>query len=161
MVKCKNLIIVLGTVLGSVVTACLVNCSRNKQLQTAQWNIDRFQAHYWLLNHWLEIKNEGKSVASYFEDMDCHHIAIYGMAELGNRLMEDLQGSSIQIDYGIDKDISCSIARIDEVYYPDDELPETEAIVVTPYPVFEDIKNMLEKKVKCPLISLEEIVWSV
>ena len=93
--------------------------------------------------------------------MGYRHIAVYGMAELGNRLMEDLEDSSVQIDYGIDRDISCSIARIDEVYYPEDELPETDVIVVTPYSMFEEIKELLEKKVKCPVISLEEVVWSV
>lgn len=148
-------------IVGCVVTGGLVNHYYKKQLQSSQWHIKRFQDHYWLLNHWLELKNEGKSTATYFEDMGYRHIAVYGMAELGNRLMEDLEDSSVQIDYGIDRDISCSIARIDEVYYPEDELPETDVIVVTPYSMFEEIKELLEKKVKCPVISLEEVVWSV
>ena len=93
--------------------------------------------------------------------MGYSHIAVYGMAELGNRLMEDLKGTPIQVDYGIDRDISCSIARIGEVYFPEDNLPEADVIVVTPYSSFEVIKKQLEEKVKCPIISLEEVVWSV
>lgn len=146
---------------GCVVAGSLVSHYSRKQLQTSQWHIKRFQDHYWLLNHWLELKNEGKSTASYFEEMGYCHIAVYGMAELGNRLMEDLEDSPVQMDYGIDRDISCSIARIDEVYYPEDDLPETDIIVVTPYSMFEEIKELLEKKVKCPVVSLEEVVWSV
>lgn len=144
-----------------ILTANFVKSYRRKQLQISQWNVERFQNHYWLLNHWLELKNEGKSVASYFEDMGYSHIAIYGMAELGNRLMEELESSTVQVDYGIDREIACSIARIDEVYYPEDVLPETDVIVVTPYSVFEEIKTLLEKRVKCPVISLEDVVWSV
>lgn len=159
--KYKNFITSTIGLFGCVMTGSLVHGYYKKQLQTSQWHIKRFQDHYWLLNHWLELKSEGKSTASYFEDMEYRHIAIYGMAELGNRLMEDLENSSIQVDYGIDRDISCSIARIDEVYYPEDELPETDAIVVTPYSMFEEIKEFLEKKVKCPIVSLEEVVWSV
>ena len=83
------------------------------------------------------------------------------MGDLGIRLAEDLEGGSVGVDYGIDRDISCSIARIEEVYTPEDELPDTDAIVVTPYAVFEEIKRNLEKKVNCPIISLEEVVWSV
>ena len=147
--------------LFNVLAVSLIKKIQKKKLQAVKWNIERFQDHYWLLNHWLELKNEGKSVASYFEDMVYKHIAVYGMAELGNRLMEDLEKSSIQIDYGIDRDISCSISRIDEVYYPDDELPETDAIIVTPYSMFDEIKELLERKVKCPIISLEEVIWSV
>lgn len=161
MEKYRNLLIVFGAMLGSMITAGLVSDYHKKQLQTSQWHVQRFQDHYWLLNHWLELKNEGKSTASYFEEMGYRHIAVYGMAELGNRLMEDLEDSPVQIDYGIDRDISCSIARIDEVYYPEDDLPETDVIVVTPYSMFEEIKELLEKKVRCPVVSLEEVVWSV
>lgn len=123
--------------------------------------IEVLSDHFQLLNHWLEIKNEGKSVVTYFEEMGYRHIAIYGMAELANRLSEELSESSIHIDYGIDRDICCSIARIDKVYFPDDNLPETDAIIVTPYSSFESIKTILEEKVNCPIISLEEVIWSI
>ena len=53
------------------------------------------------------------------------------------------------------------MTRIAEVYFPEDVLPPTDAIVVTPYSIFETIKPMLEKRVTCPIISLEDIVWSV
>lgn len=83
------------------------------------------------------------------------------MAELGNRLFEELSGSTVSVDYGIDKDVCCTIARIDAVYSPEDDLPEVDAIVVTPYSSFDSIKGTLEKKIKCPIISLEEIIWSI
>ncbi len=140
---------------------CLINHCRKKMLNTSIQRIETLQAHYDLLNHWLEIKNEGKSVASYFEDMGYCHIAIYGMAELGNRLIEDLESSSVCVDYGIDRDVCCSIAQIDKVYFPEDDLPRTDAIVVTPYSAFGTIKKQLEEKMNCPIISLEEVVWSV
>ena len=123
--------------------------------------IEVLSDHFQLLNHWLEIKNEGKSVVTYFEEMGYRHIAIYGMAELANRLSEELSESSIHIDYGIDRDICCSIARIDKVYFPDDNLPEIDAIIVTPYSSFESIKTILAEKVNCPIISLEEVIWSI
>ena len=97
----------------------------------------------------------------YFEDMGYHHIAIYGMAELANRLCEELEGSSVRVDYGIDRDIACTIGRMDTVYFPEDDLPETDVIVVTPYSSFDVIKGILEKKVNCPIVSLEDVVWSV
>lgn len=144
-----------------IATAYLTNYYRKKQVNRFQHRIETLQEHYDLLNHWLEIKNEGKSVATYFEDMGYKHIAVYGMAELGTRLMEDLEGSPIYVDYGIDRDICCSMGRIDKVYFPEDELPETDVIVVTPYSSFETIKKILEEKMNCPIISLEHVVWSV
>ena len=52
-------------------------------------------------------------------------------------------------------------ARIEDIYFPEDELPKVDAIVVTPYSAMESIKAMLKNKVDCPIISLEEVVWSV
>ncbi len=132
-----------------------------KRLDVLQQKADKLQDHYGLLNHWLEFKNEGKTAASYFEDMGYYHIAIYGMSDLANRLLEDLEGSAVCIDYGIDRDVSCSSARIAEVYSPEDELPGTDVIVITPYSAFGSIKTMLEKRMACPVVSLEEVVWSI
>ena len=137
------------------------NRKQQEKAEGLQNRINVLSDHFQLLNHWLEMKGEGKSTVSYFEEMGYHHIAIYGMADLAIRLSEDLEGSSVFIDYGIDQDISCSLSRIDEVYSPKDDLPETEVIVVTPYAVFDEIEKELEKKVHCPIISLEEVVWSI
>lgn len=53
---------------------------------------DRHVDNYDLLMHWLEVKNQGKSVADYFMEMGYHEVAVYGMAELANRLIEDVGG---------------------------------------------------------------------
>lgn len=148
------------TALGSF-TAYTIHKSKKQEVHGLKNRIEVLSDHFQLLNHWLELKSEGKSLSSYFEEMGYEHIAIYGMAELANRLSEELCGSPVCIDYGIDRDISCSLARIDQVYFPEDDLPETDAIVVTPYSSFETIKSILEAKVNCPIISLEEVVWSV
>ena len=123
---------------------------------------NKLSDNYQLLNHWLEVKNEGKSLAGYFLEMGYSRIAIYGMAELANRLTEDLAGSGVEIVYGIDRDAGCSISRIAEVYSPqEDGLPEVDAVIVTPYYALEAIKKDLSGKVACPVVSIEEVVWSV
>ncbi len=147
--------------LGGLTMLYFIKKNKKQKIDSLKQRIEVFFDHFQLLNHWLEVKNEGKSIATYFEKMGYYHIAIYGMAELANRLSEELSESSIHIDYGIDRDICCSIARIDKVYFPDDNLPETDAIIVTPYSSFESIKTILEEKVNCPIISLEEVIWSI
>lgn len=147
--------------IGSLTTIYFVKKYQSQKIDSLKQRIEVLSDHFQLLNHWLEIKNEGKSIATYFEEMGYRHIAIYGMAELANRLSEELSESSVHIDYGIDRDICCSIARIDKVYFPDDNLPETDAIIVTPYSSFESIKAILAEKVNCPIISLEEVIWSI
>lgn len=146
---------------GTLLYFYVMKYCKEKEIEKKKNRIEVLSDHFQLLNHWLEIKNEGKSVETYFARKGYEHIAIYGMAELANRLSEELSESSVNIDYGIDKDICCSISRIDKVYYPEDNLPETDAIIVTPYSSFESIKNILKEKVTCPIISLEEIIWSI
>mgnify|MGYP001056797817 CR=1 FL=1 len=159
--KMKRSLGMVITFLVGFLSVYLIRKNVNKKIDALKNRIGVLSDHFQLLNHWLEIKNEGKSIVSYFEKMGYQHIAIYGMAELANRISEELSGSAICIDYGIDRDICCSIARIDKIYYPEDSLPETDTIVVTPYSSFETIKTILEKKVNCPIISLEEIIWSI
>ncbi|MCI8466525.1 MAG: hypothetical protein HFI63_11855 [Lachnospiraceae bacterium] len=123
---------------------------------------DKLSDNCQLLNHWLELKHENKSLATYFRDLGYKRIAIYGMAELANRLMEELEGSGISVIYGIDRDAGCSISRISDVYSPQmAKLPDADAIVVTPYYALEAIREKLKNKVECPIISIEEVIWSV
>lgn len=159
----KRNILSLGIVAAIGLTAGMHFMKRFKEKKICglKDRINVLSDHFQLLNHWLELKSEGKSVSSYFMDMNYRHIAIYGMAELANRLCEELSDTPIVIDYGIDRDVSCTIARIGEIYFPEDNLPETDVIVVTPYSSFDSIREMLEKKVNCPVISLEEVIWSV
>lgn len=131
------------------------------KLENKQREVDKYTDNYLLLSHWLETKNNGGSLVSYFEEMGYSKIAIYGMGELANRLFEELRGSKIEIIYGIDQDVCSSISAIQDVYYPQDELPDADAIVVTPFFAIDSIKEMLEDRVACPIISIEEIVWSV
>lgn len=154
--------IIFSVMTSIVLVGCYLTDRWNMKRITALKSVnDKFSDNYQLLNHWLEIKNEGKNLARYFADMEYRRIAIYGMAELANRLSEELAGSGVEIVYGIDRDASCSISRIADVYSLQDPLPEVDVIIVTPYYAFETIKKDLEKKVKCPVVSIEEIVWSV
>lgn len=114
-----------------------------------------------LLIHWIEVKNAGYSLAAYFEEFGYQKIAIYGMGELANLLCEDLQESNIEVAYGIDQEVCNSISRIQNVYSPNDELDEADAVVVTPFYAFDQIREEISKKVKCPILSIEEVIWSI
>lgn len=126
-----------------------------------QNDINKLTDQYLLINHWLEAKNFGKSVSDFCVLEGYRHIAIYGMADLANRLMDDLKDSEIIVDYGIDQDVSCSIARIENVYSLEESLPMVDAIIVTPIHAYSAIKTDLERKLSCPVISLEEVIWSI
>ena len=133
----------------------------SQRLEQVHAEANKFHDYFLLLSHWLEIKNRGGSAALYFEEMKYKRIAIYGMGELANRLFEDLQGTDIEIVYGIDQEPSSCATSIANVYSPNDELPAVDVIVVTPFSAYDNIENLLKKTANCPIISIENIIWSV
>ena len=82
------------------------------------------------------------------------------MKELGERLYDELRDSEVEVKYIIDKNADAIYADID-VLTPEDELEEVDAIVVTAIHYFDEIEEMLEQKVDCPILSLEDIVYEI
>ena len=124
-------------------------------------NENKYYDYYLLLNHWLEAGHYGHSSAEYFEQAGMKNIAIYGMGDLANRLMEELKGTDITVAYGIDRDAAVSVSRIGEVYSPQDQLAEVDAVIVTPITAYECVKDLLQEKMQAKIISFEEVIWSI
>ena len=122
----------------------------------------KYYAYYQLLNQWLNCREIGKQTVDFFREEQISSIAIYGMGDLADRLMDSLKDSGIEIRYGIDQDVCCTNARIAEVYSPDDPLPEVDAIVVTPFTSFKEIQDLLlSHHCACHLIPLDEVIYSL
>lgn len=132
-----------------------------KKLQGQKKETDKYYDDYQLLSHWMEMKHGRGNTADYFRAKGYKEIAIYGMGELANRLCEELRNTEIRVAYGVDRDVCNTISRMDKVYSPDDGLMAVDAIVVTPFYAMESIRKQLSVKVACPIVSLEEVVWSL
>ena len=124
---------------------------------SAREKADKFYSYYTILNEWMKIRERGRSLAEFFGDRGIRTIAVYGIADMGRHLQKELEGSSVEITYAIDKNAGNVRAAVD-VYSLEDELPLVDAVVVTVTYDFDNIKRMLERQVKCPIISLEEVV---
>ena len=74
--------------------------------------------------------------------------------------IEELKDTDIHVAYGIDKGAESIYAEID-IVSPDDNLQEVDVIVVTAITFFEDIEEKLSKKVNCPIVSLEDILYEL
>ncbi len=122
---------------------------------------ERYQHAYLMLEHWIDALYHGNRVSEYFSNLGYKNIAIYGMGDLANRLLDDLEGSAIHVNYGIDRDAAGTVCRIENIYSLNDELPDADAVIVTPFYAFEAICSDLKGKVGCPVISIEEVIWSI
>lgn len=131
--------------------------------QQAQWNLSRMArvtANYNTLKRWFVLKQRGRELFTYFEKNDYFQIAIYGMSDLGRYLLEELAGSHIQVLYGIDRRAEKLTVGL-PVLTVEDTLPRVDAIIVTAVYFFDEIDALLRQKVDYPVISLEDVLYTI
>lgn len=147
------------TVAGAATGAIAMAAKKNKILNHKLDLLDKMGEFYNLLIEWLKLCQEGKTLASYFEKNNYKTIAIYGMKELGERLFDELRETGVEVKYAIDRN-SAVYAEI-EILNPEEVLPSVDVIVVTAIHYYNEIKETLSKNINCPIISLEDIIYSI
>lgn len=151
---------IIGLAIGIVTGGGIIGTLQNNILQEKLKKIDKFKGYYNLLNQWLALKQEGKSIDKYFKDNGIKKVAIYGMGEIGARLYYELKESEIEMCYAIDNNSLSAYSEL-EVYNLEDDLPDVDTIIVTAIFDFDDIANNLQGKINSNIISIEEIVYDI
>lgn len=150
----------LAALLGASAGATAVKAVQKPKTLRRADHTQKMTEFYRLLIEWLRIKQEGKSLVSFFVRNGYKTVAIYGMKELGERLYDELKDSEIQVKYIIDKNADAIYADVD-VVNPEDTLEEVDVIVVTAIHYFDEIEGALAAKTDCPVMSLEDIVYDL
>lgn len=156
----KGMLSAVSVFLGVFVGAAATGSASKKSFRKREEKIEKFKNYYNILNQWLIIKQEGKSLVEYFVEKNYNTIAIYGMGEMGNRLYNELKDSSIVVKYAIDNDANNVYSKI-EIIDPEDDFEEVDAIIVTATFAFDRIEEKLREKTECVIISLEDVVYEV
>ena len=158
--KRRVLSFLLGGVVGGIAGASAVGNKLGKDVKREHTYAQKHLMIMRMFNQWLIDKQEGKNLASFFEVNGYKSIAIYGMSYLGERLVDELKGSGIEVKYAIDKNADNIYADI-EVKQPTDDLPKVDAVVVTAVYFFDEIESELVELVDCPVISLKDVLVGV
>jgi len=156
----KGVIGILSGLAGAAIGAAGAGKIMGEKVTENQEMSDKHLTLFLMMNQWVKVKQEGKNLASYFEQKGYREIAIYGMSYAGETLVDELEGSNITIKYGIDQKAD-NIYEEFEVVSPEGKLENVDAIVVTPIKFFDEIEERLSRKVDCPIISLEDILYEV
>lgn len=124
---------------------------------------DKFRSYYNVLNQWLYLKHNNKNLSEYFEKMEYRRIGIYGLGELGNRLIDELRDTKTEVVYGVDKNINnvfCPVSTfvLEELSNVEEDI---DAMVVTPIFAYEEVLSALKDKVDCDIVSLEDVVFDL
>lgn len=143
----------LGT--GGVAVANVLSKIIEEYREVADKNARMFQ----LVSQWLRLWQEGKNIIHYFEKNHYRNIAIYGKGNIGEAVAKEMLNSSVTVKYFIDRKAGKDMDGF--VVSPDSQLDEVDVIVVTPILSYGEIKQQLVKKVKCPIISIEDVLYEV
>lgn len=150
----------LSSLMGAVAGVCFISKIERNRLKRAEAASGKFLQYFHLMNQWVNVKQNGKNLSSYFEKNNYKKVAIYGMSHVGETLLHELNGTGIEVLYGIDKS-ACSAHIGINIVTPDEPLDEVDAIVVTAVNFYDEIVENLRGKVKCPIISVEDILFGV
>lgn len=132
------------------------NIIRDRDSSYCKWN--RTKENSKLLSRWMKAIHHGKKLDMFFKEKKYKKLAIYGVSDIGELLIEEMKDTEIDLCYGIDRNADQILAEI-PLYKPTDELPAVDAIVVTAVYFFEDICQTLRRNgVACPIISLNDVL---
>lgn len=115
-----------------------------------------------LLYMWIHNKINKIELEKYFYRNNYSSIAIYGYGDLGTIFVDELKANKLDsiIKYVIDKN-SDNIDIDIKIVKPDGELDAVDVIVVTPIQYYSEIKDALEKRIRCPIVSLEDVLYEL
>lgn len=120
----------------------------------------KYMSLFQLMNYWMIQKNNNVNVGEYLLNKGYKYVAIYGISHIGVSLIQELNGYNIKVEYAIDKNKDNLCMNIN-TFSPDDDLDEVDAIIVTALDHFIEIERMLKLKVKCPILSLEDVIYEM
>ncbi|NDO50859.1 hypothetical protein FMM75_16130 [Lachnospiraceae bacterium MD335] len=122
---------------------------------------EKYFSLFLMLDQWFGFKQEGKQTEKFFADRNIKKIAIYGMAQMGETLYKELADTEIEVLYAIDKNAGELYVHCCDVLKPTDDLPAVDAVIVTPFAYFKQIKSELKRKISCPVFSIEDVIYGM
>lgn len=160
-----RIVILFFTHLTAVVTTACVVIWKCRELYLKKLDFSNDQGmkmaeFYEVLVRWIKMKTTCGLIEQYLVERDIHSIAVYGMKDLGKLLCDELTDSNVKVVYTIDRAISGSYLGI-QIISPNENFGEVDAIIVTAIHYYDDIAKELRKKIDCPIISIEDIVFDI
>lgn len=121
---------------------------------------EKKKGQFMVMDQWVRARQEGKSLAAYFQKHHYKRIAIYGMNHIGKRLLSELQDSDVEVIYGLDQNARNISTNVRVVTFAA-KVPSVDAVVITLVEGYDDVSDMVARKLQCPVIAIEDILNEV
>lgn len=132
----------------------------NRELKKARNLSDKHLMLFLLMNEWVKVKQQNKSVEDSLLKQGYKKIGIYGMSYAGQRLCDDLVNTSVEIVCCMDQKSGGSY-RGYEIASVKDCPGGMDVVIVTPVFYYDEIRQQLERSVSARIISLEEVIYGL
>ncbi len=152
-----------GLLLISIASICLLIMRLNykdKQLVKLSDASQKQRSLYSILNNMYAMEQSNMPLGSFLKNEGYKKIAIYGIHYIGQRLFDSLSKEGFKIEYLIDKGKKKEYGGV-KVYAPQDDLKPVDAVIVTPVTYYNEIFLELQKKMDCPILSIEDILVDI
>lgn len=129
------------------------------QVQESNLKKKKYLAMFHVVRRWLNLKNNGVNLANFFKEQSYNRIAIYGLGYIGRSFLCEVENSGLSVQYALDKKNSLiDFKQQLKVFQLEDDLPKVDMVVVTLVERYENIVKQLKEKLKCPIITIEELI---
>ncbi|MCM1231287.1 MAG: hypothetical protein NC489_14295 [Ruminococcus flavefaciens] len=156
----KGIIATLSSISGAILGVVVAGKATAEEIRKQKGYAQKHLALYLMMNQWVKVKQEDKSIVDYLKKEGYKRVAIYGMNYVGETLLKELSNSDIRVEYGIDKNANSIYADIN-VVLPDEDLRDVDVVIVTAVTFFDEIEEALMRKMNCPILSLETILYEI
>lgn len=146
--------------LGAIVSVIYFSRFCERIMIKTQESAKRNKHNFKCACSWLKQSHTNLSISNWLEKRGIKEVAIYGMGDVGSHLLDELDGTCTIVKYVIDRDVQKGTGSY-ICYSNSEELPEVEAIIVTPVYDFDKIASSLMVKGNVKIISLEEILGTL
>lgn len=130
-----------------------------KDIKKTRDELEKFKEYYFLLVQWGYDWQINARLSNFLYRHNYKTIAIYGAAEIGELLYEQMKKENVEVMYYIDRRSDILMSEI-PVYSLEDKLPDVDVVVVTAIHYYDEIRKILEKK-HIKSVNLKDVVCGV
>lgn len=120
--------------------------------------IEDYERYLNMMNQWLILAQEGKSLERFIMRQGWQRIAIYGMSIYGRHTIRDLKKTDCTVVCGIDRKRMSPYEGV-EILEPTDQLPQIDVVINAVLHRHQEVERDLQKVISCPVVSLEDVVF--
>lgn len=126
---------------------------KEKHLKT----LGHFKQMFFVYDKWMALENQNVTIASYLKSKKVDKVAIYGGGYIGKQLLANLQRDNVNVCYLIDRNAKYMEETV-ELYTLEEELPQTDAVIITLLSKEEEIKRRLAQRIGNNVWAIKELL---